>query len=119
MAVYGPFNVAAVMDEVGRTRAYSSSQFEGGQITFARLIEEVSNLVITGQGGIPRAQGIRNGLLHKARNAQERAEAGNNDAASNILGAFINEVQAQSGHHIAPADAERLVALATQLRARL
>jgi len=119
VAVYGPFNAAAVADEVGRTRAYTSSQFEGGQITFPRLIEEVRNLVITGPGGIPHAQGIRNSLLHKAQNAQERAEAGNGNAASNILDAFIHEVQAQSGHHIAPADAERLVSLATQLRARL
>ena len=119
VAVYGPFNAAALADEVGRTRAYSSSQFEGGQITFGRLIEEVSNLVITGQGGIPHAQGIRNALLHKARNAQERAAHGNNNAAANILGAFIHQVQAQSGHHIAPADAERLVSLATQLIARL
>jgi hypothetical protein len=119
VAVYGPFNAAAVTDEVGRTRAYSASQFEGGQVSFARLVEEVSHLVITGQGGIPRAQGIRNGLLHKARSAWERALAGQNNAASNILGAFVHEVEAQAGHHIAPADAERLVTLATQLRATL
>ena len=108
-----------VSDEVGRTRAYSSAQFEGGQISFARLVEEVSNLVITGQGGIPRAQGIRTSLLQKARNAQARAEAGNHNAAANLLDAFIHEVEAQSGQHIAPADAERLVSLATQLRASL
>lgn len=119
VAVYGPFGAAALADEVGRTRAYSSSQFEGGQITFARLVEEVTHLVITGQGGIPRAQGIRNSLLQKARNAQARAAAGQNNAAANILGAFINEVQAQSGHHIAPADAQELISLATQLRASL
>jgi hypothetical protein len=119
VAVYGPFDAAAVVDEVGRTRAYSSAQFEGGQITFGRLIEVVRNLVITGPGGIPRAQGIRNSLLQKAENARERAEAGQANAARNILNAFVNEVQAQRGHHIAPADADALVSLAGQLQARL
>ena len=119
VAVYGPFNAAAVTDEVGRTRAYSAAQFEGGQVTFARLVEDVTQLVITGPGGIPRARGIRTSLLHKAQNAWERALAGQNHAAANILDAFVHEVEAQAGQHIAPEDAERLVSLATQLRATL
>ena len=119
VAVYGPFNAAAVTDEVGRTRAYAAAQFEGGQVTFARLVEEVTQLVITGPGGIPRAQGIRTSLLQKARNAWERAEAGQDQAAANLLDAFAREVEAQTGQHIAPADAERLVSLAMQLRATL
>lgn len=119
VAVYGPINAAAVADEVGQTRAYLASQFEGGQVTFARLIDDVSNLIITGPGGIPRARGIRTSLLQKARNAQAQAEGGNGNAAANILDAFINEVQAQRGVHIDPADADRLVSLATQLRNRL
>lgn len=118
-AAYGPTNAAAVADEVGRTRAYLSSEFEGGQVTFARLIADINALVITGPGGIPRANGIRTSLLRKAQNARDAAERGNPEAARNLLGALINEVEAQSGHHIAPADAERLVNLATALMARL
>ncbi len=116
VAVYGPIGAAAVAAEVGRTRAYSATEFEGGQVTFARLIEVVQGLIVTGPGGIPRAQGIRTSLLHKAQNAQAQAERGNANAARNLLDAFINEVQAQAGVHIAPDDAQRLVDLATRLR---
>jgi hypothetical protein len=118
-AVYGPFGAAAVTDTVGLTRPYLAAQFEGGQVTFARLIDEVRNLVITGPGGIPRAQGIRTSLLHKAQNAAERAAAGQGQAAANILEAFVQEVRAQQGVHIAPEDADRLVMLAGQLIALL
>jgi hypothetical protein len=115
VAVYGPVDAAAVADEVGRTRAYLASQFEGGEVAFARLIDEVNRLVITGIGGIPHAQGIRTSLLHKAENAQDQAGRGHTVPAAHMLEAFINEVQAQSGIHLAAADADRLVALATQL----
>lgn len=118
-AVYGPFNAAAVVDEVGRTRAYLATEFEGGEVTFARLIAQVEALVITGPGGIPRATGIRTSLLRKAENARDAAERGNAEAARGILGAFVNEVAAQSGHHISAADAQRLTDLATALMARL
>ena len=118
-AVYGPFNAAAVTDTVGVTRAYLSAQFEGGEVTFARLILEVRQLVITGPGGIPRAQGIRTSLLHKAENARDRAEAGQGNAAANLLEAFNHEVRALTGVHIAPADAERLLTLTSQLLALL
>jgi hypothetical protein len=119
VAVYGPPNAAAVADEVGRTRAYLASQFEGGRVSFDGLVDEVGRLVITGPGGIPQARGIRTSLLQKAQNARSRVENGQNEAAANILTAFINEVRAQAGVHIALADADRLVTLATQLRSRL
>ncbi|HET8647907.1 MAG TPA: choice-of-anchor X domain-containing protein [Vicinamibacteria bacterium] len=119
VAAYGPFNAAAVVDEIGQTRAYLSSAFEGGEVTFARLIADINSLVITGPGGIPRATGIRKSLLQKAENAKDAYERGNVVAARNILDALIGEIQAQAGHHIAPADAERLVNLAAALMARL
>ena len=68
---------------------------------------------------MPRARGIRTSLLRKAEDAEAAAERGNGQAAANILETFISEVEAQRGVHIAPADADRLVSLATQLRNRL
>lgn len=67
-------------------------------------------------GGIPRANGIRTSLLQKAENAQAQVERGNNTAARNLLDAFIHEVGSQAGIHIAVADAQRLIDLATRLR---
>jgi hypothetical protein len=121
VAAYGHFtrDAAAFIDTLGSTRAYQSSQFEGGQITFARLIEEVKALIITGKGGIPRAHGIRTSLLHKAENAEAAADRGSTKAARNLLEAFIAEVGAQSGIHLAVDDATKLIDQAQRLEARL
>lgn len=116
VAAYGPPGAVAVLSALGSTRTYSAYQFEGAQVTFARLLDLVRNLVITGRGGIPRAHGIRQSLLQKALNAEALAEKGNATAARNLLDAFIHEVNAQVGEHIAPADGEQLTTLAGRLR---
>jgi hypothetical protein len=55
------------------------------------------------------AHGIENSLLAKLGNALDAMEHGNNNAAENMLDAFINEVQAQSGKKISQADADALI----------
>lgn len=116
VAIYGPVDAAAVIDEVGHTREYQAAQFEGGEVTFARLVNEVQRLVITGVGGVPRGEGIRNSLYSKAQNARHQADRGNRTPAANMLNAFIHELQAQTGKHVDVVDVDRLVMLATRLR---
>ncbi len=63
--------------------------------------------------------GIENSLDAKLRILLGAAGAGNVTTACNLLGAFINEVQAQSGKAIATAQAIQLIAAANQARAAL
>jgi hypothetical protein len=58
-------------------------------------------------------------LAAKVRNAQDALARGDTEAACNILGAFINEVEAQSGKSLTSATAAQLIADATQIRAVL
>jgi hypothetical protein len=54
--------------------------------------------------------GILNSLLHKLENAQRALDRGNVQAAINMLGAYINELEAQSGKHVTPEAAALLIA---------
>lgn len=58
-------------------------------------------------------RGIENSLARKAANACKRYEQGNNNTACNIINAFINEVEAQSGVHIPEDVADILVTFAS------
>ena len=53
--------------------------------------------------------GFRKSLLAKLGNALKALEKGNMNAYENILQAFINEVNAQSGKKIPPEYAEQLI----------
>jgi hypothetical protein len=55
-------------------------------------------------------KGIKNSLLAKLMNAQAQMDKGQVKAALNILKAFINEVEAQSGKHIQMEAANMLIA---------
>jgi hypothetical protein len=121
VAAYGSGDDSALLDVLGKTTAYTATQFEGSraQVSFARLIDEVNRLVITGKGGIPKAQVIRTSLLQKTHNAQDASLAGKITVSRNLLGAFASEVNAQSGIHLSPVDATALVDLAQRLEATL
>lgn len=58
-------------------------------------------------------------LAAKVRNAQAALARGDTGAACNILGAFINEVEAQSGESVTSGTAAQLIADATRIRAVL
>lgn len=65
-------------------------------------------------------QGIANSLDAKLQNAQaalDAARAGDLAAACNQLGAFINQVQAQSGNALTVAQANQLITLTNQIKA--
>lgn len=59
--------------------------------------------------------GLKGSLLAKVRNAIEARERGNPDAAVNLLEAFIDAVQAQSGKKITAADARTLIDFASEV----
>jgi predicted extracellular nuclease len=60
-------------------------------------------------------QGIENSLLAKLRAAEAAAERGNEDAKRNILEAFVNELEAQSGKALPAVQAEQLIRIARDL----
>lgn len=65
-------------------------------------------------------QGIENSLDAKLKTIQEAlasAQAGDLTAACNKLDSFLNEVEAQAGKSITQAEAERLIADATRIKA--
>jgi hypothetical protein len=72
------------------------------------LIQEVTDK------GLPH--GTANSLLAKLNNAQRKVSAGNVAAACGSLGAYINEVQAQSGKKLETEYADALVLEATAVR---
>ena len=76
-------------------------------ITYERMNELVKQFVTN--------QGIANSLLAKLDNAQKAEAKGNQDAKAGMIGAFINEVEAQTGKAITPDVAAILISLAKVL----
>jgi len=64
-------------------------------------------------------QGIVTSLIAKLNVVQKLVEDGKIDQAENILNAFINEVQAQSGKHITPEAADILIESAEYILSHL
>jgi YVTN family beta-propeller protein len=63
--------------------------------------------------------GIENSLLKKLTGAQKKLDAGHLHGACGKLGAFVNQVRAQSGKKIDADDADELIAEATAVRESL
>jgi hypothetical protein len=63
--------------------------------------------------------GIENSLLKKLTGAQKNLDAGHLHGACGKLGAFVNQVRAQSGKKIDADDADELIAEATAVRESL
>jgi predicted extracellular nuclease len=59
--------------------------------------------------------GLENSLLAKLRAAEAAAKRGDDAAKQEILAAFVNEVQAQSGKSLTAAQAEQLIRIARSL----
>jgi hypothetical protein len=116
VAIYGSGN-AAISDEVGATKAYLYTEFEGSEASFDNLRNKINSLVITGRGGKPRGDGIRVSLLAKLDNAEKASIAGGGqiNTAKNILNALSLEIEAQSGLHISPSDVSELLTLVQKI----
>jgi hypothetical protein len=67
--------------------------------------------------GLPR--GLEASLLAKLAAAQRALEAGHADTACSILGAFANQVEAQSGKGLTAAQAALLLQTLTLIRSDL
>lgn len=63
--------------------------------------------------------GVAKSLLAKLDAAQAAVDHGQPEVAAKILNAFINEVQAQAGVHIAPMHAEHMIMHAQMVIAAL
>jgi len=66
--------------------------------------------------GMNLAHGLENSLIEKLGAAQNSLGAGNQTAACNQLGAFINEVSAQSGKQLTADPADQLIGSAQEIR---
>jgi len=66
--------------------------------------------------GMNLAHGLENSLIEKLGAAQSSLGAGNQTAACNQLGAFVNEVNAQSGKQLTADQADQLIGSAQEIR---
>jgi hypothetical protein len=80
--------------------------------------EQLADLV-TAVTNLPVNQGIQTSLLAKLNAALAKVQGSQAGPACSDLSAFISQVSAQSGKAIAAADADALIAKATQIRAVL
>jgi hypothetical protein len=111
------------MTQVSCTAADASGNSASGsfRVTVNGAPAQLNKLIAVVQG-FNLAQGIENGLdakLQNARDALSAASAGDRATAGNLLGAFINEVQAQTGKKITPQQADQLIPPANRIRAVL
>jgi probable HAF family extracellular repeat protein len=87
-------------------------------LTPTSAIDELIELIDLIKGmGLPR--GIENSLLAKLENALNALNAGDTAGACDLLGAFINEVNALAGKKIPIEDAETAIDAASSLRGLL
>ena len=87
-----------------------------GDVEPTQLLENLINRVREyGASKVIDNKGIVNSLIAKLESAQSKLESGNTKAASNILQAFINHVEAQQGKHITSVDAAQSLIDAAQV----
>ena len=99
--------------------AYGNSASAGFDVVVVGASQQITALVSL-VATFNLAQGIDNSLDAKLQNAQAAltaAKSGSNPSACNMLGAFINSVQAQSGNKITTSQAGQLIAAANQIQA--
>ena len=89
------------------------------QVIVRAAADQISNLIGLVQSFNLQPPGIANSLISKLQNALTSVNAGNITDACNQLGAFINEVRAQSGKALTVAQANQLIAAANQIKAVL
>jgi hypothetical protein len=69
--------------------------------------------------GFSLPHGLENSLTSKLENAQKSLEAGNLSAACGKTGAFVNQVEAQSGKTLTIGQVSQLIAAAESIRTML
>ncbi len=89
----------------GTARAQTTDEC-GQATTIASLVACVEHCA---QQGFINNQGVTNSLLAELDAAQAAQDNGQNGTAINLLGAFIQEVQAQAGKHIVQPHAQHMV----------
>lgn len=79
--------------------------------SFQQVIKDLPNNLLASQ--------IKNSLLSKVDNALKLVDKEKDEAAINVLGAFINQVEAQSGKKISEETADMLIAYANNVIAQI
>ncbi|MDH5265210.1 MAG: HYR domain-containing protein, partial [Betaproteobacteria bacterium] len=112
------FPVGTIAVTCNATDASGNSATASFRVTVFGATEQIADLIDLVYSFNLR-RGIENSLDAKLRNLLSAAGAGNVTTACNLLGAFINEVQAQSGKAITTVQANQLISAANQARAAL
>jgi hypothetical protein len=84
--------------------------------TFQNTLADIANSLALGLIG---NEGIANALTSKIQAASSAANSGQNQAARNILNAFLNQLSAQTGKHITGAAPQILLEDASSLISQL
>lgn len=112
------FPVGTIAVTCNATDASGNSATASFSVTVFGATEQIADLIDL-VNSFNLRQGIENSLDAKLRNLLSAAGAGNVTTACNLLGAFINEVQAQSGKAITTVQANQLISAANQAKAAL
>lgn len=107
----GRFMTATATDSSGTSEFSECLEVQPATQTITDLTDAVTGLVLH--------KGTETSLLAKLDAAMAALAAGDTKTACNNLGAFINEVQAQSGKKIPAPDADALIKLAEQIKTGL
>jgi hypothetical protein len=90
----------------GPARAQTTDDCSQPPTTIASLVTCVEHCA---EQGFINNQGVTNSLLAKLDAAQAAQDRGQTETAINLLGAFIQELQAQAGKHIDQTHAQLMV----------
>ncbi|NIM93345.1 MAG: hypothetical protein GTO18_06505 [Anaerolineales bacterium] len=112
---FGPTTFATMLGQVEFPLLGNANMDDDGTYGFAAGIQDLlDDLESLYDDGEIDKRGTLNSLLKKLENAQAALDRGQAKAASNIMEAFINEVNAQTGKHISDDAADSLIMDAEQ-----
>jgi hypothetical protein len=111
-------DVTASLDTVNHIVCGQVAHFSAFTVGIAGVDFFFNNLLTEINSGVAD-QGERQGLTAKAQAAQASFDSSQSQTAANQLNAFENEVRAQSGKKLSPAEAAKLIQLAETILNRL
>jgi hypothetical protein len=115
----GPSTTASCPTTATGTRTVKGTvrDDDGGETEYTRTVQVVvtfDSLCALTKAYVDKAD-VAQSLCDKLAAAKDAAAKGNTKTKQNILGAYVNQVEAQSGKSMTQAEAAILIALAKQL----
>lgn len=111
------YSLGAGTHSLSATATDAAGNVGSGSTSYRVTVTTASICTVTGT--LIANAGVANSLCVKLRNAQRDIDRGSYSAASGILGAYENEVAAQTGKWISVSNVSILIALSDALQAQL